>query len=126
MFSIIEYHKNILVEFNKVKNDNSIPLREKGIAYSSNRNVNEVITAVKNFLEPTYRLLKDKKDSETFKELKKILTTIDKFEENPYEVIVCLSTRNKHIFEVAMKEAKKRGLIPDISLSESKEHRLGF
>jgi hypothetical protein len=92
MFSTIEHHKVILNKFIEIKNDTSIPLKEKGTAFSSNRNIKEVIESIKNDIEDALKLIK------VNEEFEKMLIGIKNFEKNPYDVIVFLSSINEHTF----------------------------
>lgn len=102
MFTIINYHKKLLEEFVKVKYDDTIKLKDKGTAYSSNRDISEIITSIKNYIKDALKLIKENY------ELEKILKVIEKFEENPYEVIVYISTINENTFEYLKDEDDKK------------------
>lgn len=102
MFTIINYHKALLEEFIKIKYDNTIKLKDKGTAYSSNRDISEVLTSIKNYIKDALKLIKENY------ELEKILKVIEKFEENTYEVIVYISTINENTFEYLKEEDDKK------------------
>jgi hypothetical protein len=92
MFNIIEYHKKLKDDFLKIKKDTTIPLKEKGTAFSSNRDISEVLESIKNDIEDALKLIKRSK------EFKRMLQGIKNFEKKPYEAIVILSSINENTF----------------------------
>ncbi|XOB62966.1 hypothetical protein ACMC56_03975 [Campylobacterota bacterium DY0563] len=98
MFFIINYQKNLLNEFLKIKDDDTIPLKEKGVAFSSNRDISEVLQSIKNDVEDILKLVNKNE------ELERILKGIKNFEKKPYEAIIILSTINENTFKYLKNE----------------------
>ena len=101
MFETVKYHEELLKIFNQTKNDDTKELFEKGTAYSSNRNTDEMTQTIKNFLGKTLKIMK--KNSE----LEGIINCIERYEKNPYDVIIYLNAVNENTFKYLTNESDK-------------------
>lgn len=101
IFETVKYHEELLKSFNQTKNDDTKELFEKGTAYSSNRNTDEMTETIKNFLKKTLKIMK--KNSE----LEGIIKCIERYEKNPYDVTIYLNAVNENTFKYLTNENDK-------------------
>lgn len=97
IFETVKYHEELLKIFNQTKNDDTKELFEKGTAYTSNRNTDEMTKVIKNFLGKTLKITLNhiviqKKPVEVPKEIEKVVEEkvieVPKKEEIKEEVVV--------------------------------------
>ena len=86
IFYTVKYHQDLIEEFKSIKKDNYLKLIDKGTAYSANRDASETTIPIINAIQATRKILEENK------ELENISILLEKFNQNPYEVIAYISS----------------------------------
>lgn len=89
IFHTINYHNNLSSDFKKIQNNINIKLKEKGTAFSSNRNATEVTIPIQNDINTVKKIL------ENNIEVNGISKILEAFNNSPYETITILKTINE-------------------------------
>lgn len=104
IFDTIAYHNNLISDFIDIKSNNLKGLKDKGTAFSPNRNPNEVIIPIQNDINTVKTIL------ENNLEVNGISTILNSFKDNPYEIIANLETINTDTFKYLKDDEDKKYL----------------
>ena len=104
ILNTIEYHNNLISDFLKIQNDNNLKLKEKGTAFSPNRNAKEVTIPIQNDINTVKKILEDNL------EVNGISKILEAFNNSPYETITILKTINEGISKYLKDDLDKQCL----------------
>lgn len=89
IFNTINYHNNLILDFKKIQNNINLKLKEKGTAFSSNRDATEVTIPIQNNINTVKEIL------ENNIEINGISKILEAFNNSPYETITILKIMNE-------------------------------
>ena len=104
ILNTIEYHNNLISDFLKIQNDYTLKLKEKGTAFSPNRNAKEVTIPIQNDINTVKKILEDNL------EVNGISKILEAFNNSPYETITILKTINEGISKYLKDDLDKQCL----------------
>lgn len=104
IFNTIDYHNNLILDFKKIQNNINLKLKEKGTAFSPNRDATEVTIPIQNDINIVKNIL------ENNIEVNGISKILEAFNNSPYETITILKTMNENIFKYLKDDLDKQCL----------------
>jgi hypothetical protein len=104
ILNTINYHNNLVSDFKSIQNNNNLKLKEKGTAFSSNRDATEVTIPIQNDINTVKKIL------ENNIEVNGISKILEAFNNSPYETITILKTMNEDISKYLKDDLDKQCL----------------